>query len=288
MTPQRRCLVLGATGRIGDVLRMFWGEAGAIWHTRGAVAGQGPEWVRGDLLRDPEALIRASQGAEAVLCLSGVVNGKGDVALNVALGQAGVEIGAALGAPVLLASSAAVYGRAAEHAGGRLRGGLTLAADSGDGRAEAEVEARGADLGRAHGVPVTALRIGNLAGLDAILGAWRPGFQLDRFGDGRTPRRSYIGVETLAFVLARLCDQADDLPPVLNVAAPEVIEMGALLDAAGYAWSARPAPPDAIAEVALDVALLQGVCPLPDGAGRPDTLVAEWARLRARRKGDSA
>ena len=265
MTPQRRCLVLGATGRIGDVLRMFWGEAGAIWHTRGAVAGQGPEWVRGDLLRDPEALIRASQGAEAVLCLSGVVNGKGDVALNVALGQAGVEIGAALGAPVLLASSAAVYGRA-----------------------KAEMEARGADLGRAHGVPVTALRIGNLAGLDAILGAWRPGFQLDRFGDGRTPRRSYIGVETLAFVLARLCDQADDLPPVLNVAAPEVIEMGALLDAAGYAWSARPAPPDAIAEVALDVALLQGVCPLPDGAGRPDTLVAEWARLRARRKGDSA
>lgn len=281
MTPMRRCLVLGATGRIGGVLRMIWGETGAIWQTR--VRAPGPEWITGDPLRDPAALIRAGQGAEVVLCLSGVVNGSSDIGLNVALGHAAVEIAAALGAPVLLPSSAAVYGRL----GGRLHEGLTLAPESPYGRAKAEMEAVCAEQGRTRGVPVSALRIGNLAGLDAILGGWRPGFQLDRFADGRTPRRSYIGVETLAHVLARLCDQADSLPPVMNIATPEVIEMGALLDAAGLAWTARPAPPEAIGDVALDVALLQGICLLPPAAGQPETLVAEWARLQARQKGNS-
>jgi nucleoside-diphosphate-sugar epimerase len=264
-------LVLGASGRIGGVLRKVWGPSGALWQAR----GERPGFIHGDLLENPGALIRAGKGAGAVLCLSGVVPGKGDVALNTVLGAAAVEIGAAIGAPVLLASSAAVYGRA----GGRLSESAVLAPESDYGRAKAEMEARCAELGAARGVPVTSLRIGNVAGLDAILGGWRAGFRLDRFEDGRTPRRSYIGVRTLADVLRALALRAGGLPPVLNIAAPVAIEMGALLDAAGLPWEAQPAPPGAIAQVALDVTLLQGIYPLSPASGSPGALVAEWRGL---------
>lgn len=251
---------------------MIWGEGAALWHARAARPG----WITGDLLEDPAGLIRAGRGVQAVLSLAGVVNGAGDVALNKALGAAAVEIGAALGAPVLLASSAAVYGRGS----GLLREAAVLAPENAYGQAKAEMEAHCAALGARRGVPVTSLRIGNIAGLDAILGGWRPGFRLDRFADGHTPRRSYIGLRTLAEVLHHLSARGGDLPPVLNIATAEVVEMGALLDAAGLAWDAQPAPPEAIAEVALDVTLLQGVCPIPASAGTPEALVAEWREVR--------
>ena len=60
------------------------------------------------------------------------------------------------------------------------------------------------------------------------------------------------------------------LPPVLNVAQPGVVEMGALLQAAGKPFAARAAPAAAIPEVALDAARLQALLPasrqLPRGS----------------------
>ena len=140
------------------------------------------------------------------------------------------------------------------------------------------MERQGARLAAELGVRVSSLRIGNIAGLDAILGGWRPGFQLDRFPDGRTPRRSYIGVETLARVLGDLA-AAPDLPAVLNVAAPGAVEMGALLEAAGLGWTARPAPATAIAEVRLGVQALERVTDLTQAEGLPATLVTQWRKL---------
>ena len=54
-----RVLVLGATGRIGGLLRRRWGEGAAEWGTRA-------------LFADPPALAGAARGADAILCLSGV------------------------------------------------------------------------------------------------------------------------------------------------------------------------------------------------------------------------
>ena len=56
--------------------------------------------------------------------------------------------------------------------------------------------------------------------------------------------------------------------------------MGALLDAAGLAWTPRPAPDTAIAQVALDTALLQGLSALPASASLPATLVAQWREMQ--------
>ena len=277
-----RVLVLGASGRIGAMLRRYWPAGQGLWQAR---PGSGPErggsdWLRFDPLSDPAALSAAAARAEAVLCLAGVTPAAAargaEMGDNSALGLAAVEAAARAGrVPVLLASSAAVYGAR----GGHLSERVPPVPVSAYGRAKAEMEARAAALAAKLGVAVTSLRIGNVAGADAILGGWREGFVLDRFADGRTPRRSYIGPAGLARVLGDLAARAvlrRDLPACLNVAAPGTVEMGALLDAAGLAWVPRPAPEGAIPEVALDVTALAGLVTLAPEEGTAQMLVAEW------------
>ena len=267
---------MGATGRIGTILRGVWPAGQGVWQARRALPGA----VICDPLADPGALERAAQGCDAVLCLAGVTPGAAksaaDFDANTALALAAVRAGAATGARVLLTSSAAVYGNRP----GLLSEDTPLAPVSDYGRAKVAMEREAARLGARLGVAVCALRIGNIAGSDAILGGWRPGFALDVLAGGATPRRSYIGPLTLARVLGALAGMAR-LPGVLNVAAPGTVAMGALLDAAGLDWSPRPAPAGAIPEVGLDTAALARLVSLDAGCGLPETLVAEWHALTA-------
>lgn len=273
-----KLLVLGASGRIGGILRKFWSFEQVIWQRRGQAA---PGWATFDPLNEPDVLAEAASGCTAILCLAGVVNGRlapgGNLKDNITLGEAAVRAGArsgsASGARVFLASSAAVYGAQT----GVLAEEAALTPLSDYGKAKVEMEMRGAALAAELGVQVCALRIGNIAGIDAILGGWKPGFQLDQFADGRTPRRSYIGVKTLARILGDLM-LAKDLPQALNVAAPGGVEMGALLDAAGLAWTPRPAGQGAIEEVCLSTRALGQVSRLETvSAG---ALVDEWHLLK--------
>jgi nucleoside-diphosphate-sugar epimerase len=278
-------LVLGATGRVGGILRRAWAGSPVRWQARYAAPpgpAPGSGWAVLDPLADPAALVDAARGCAAILCLAGVTpagaaQGR-QMADNTALADAAVRAGAVVGAPVLLASSAAVYGNRP----GVLQETAPLSPVSDYGRAKARMEHHATALGAELGVPVCALRIGNIAGVDAILGGWRPGFRLDRFADGRTPRRSYVGPVTLARLLAGLIARQHDrgdLPGVLNLAAPGAVEMGALLDAAGLGWSPRPAQDTVIAEVVLDTRRLEHLTDLPDTAGTVQNLVAEWRRL---------
>lgn len=85
----------------------------------------------------------------------------------------------------------------------------------------------------------------------------------------------------MARVLGDLVATQAPLPQALNIAEPGLVEMGALLDAAGLAWQPQAAPETAIAKVELDVTALQTLCPsLP--AGDPARLVAEWRELQNR------
>lgn len=290
-------MVLGATGRIGSILRRHWraaGVDGAVrWSARAPRAG-----IRAcDPLRDPDSLLRAAEGASAILCLAGVTPqaaaAGADWDDNTRLAQAALAAGTAVGARVYLASSAAIYGRA----GGVLDETRAPSPVAPYGVAKADMEARALGQGGA----VTILRIGNVAGADAALGGWRPGFQLDVFPDGATPRRSYIGPRALARALAGLltADHVGDLaadhlgdragdrvgdraadraPEILNIAQPGPVGMGALLDAAGFAWTPRPAPADAIATVELATARLAGRVDLAPASAAG--LVAEWRQDR--------
>ena len=287
-----RVLVLGATGQIGRILRICWadrgdlaGQTGPRWQARRAIAGEsvddaGLDWVICDPLRDSQALADAARGCDVILCLSGVTNARAatdpqaDLADNTTLALAAIRAASQVGARVFLASSAAVYGNQP----GLLDEGAVLKPANAYGAAKVDMEQRSAEMGAELGVPVTSLRIGNIAGVDAILGGWKPGFRLDRFGDGHSPRRSYIGVATLARVLGDLMC-IPDLPGALNIAEPGLVEMGALLEAAGLDWTPQAAPDTAIAKVELDVRALHTLCPWLPEQGDAAQMVAEWRGL---------
>lgn len=282
-------IVLGATGRLGGILRRSWGAepvagdgqripaAAVTWAAR----HPGPGCVACDPLGDPQGLAALARGAEAVLCLAGITPAAAaagaDFADDTRLALAAMAAAEAVGAHTFLCSSAAVYGRA----GGALRDDAAPSPAAPYGQSKAAMEAAALARAARTGQGVTILRIGNVAGADAILGGWREGFTLDRFADGTTPARSYIGPATLARVLASLMGLTGmgDLPPVLNIAAPGVVEMGALLEAAGLPWTPRPAPETAIARVELATDRLTALVPLAPAT--PEALVAEWRGDRA-------
>jgi nucleoside-diphosphate-sugar epimerase len=127
---------------------------------------------------------------------------------------------------------------------------------------------------------VTALRIGNVAGADSLL-APRPGANraaplvIDRYPDGGTPRRSYIGPGTLAEALIGLATLPGPLPDVLNIAAPAPIEMADLARAARCAWLPRPRSDTAGRSITLDCTRLWGLLPAPAEASDPQAMVRQ-------------
>jgi nucleoside-diphosphate-sugar epimerase len=287
-------LVLGATGRIGRILRHVWPRTPDLaplaavtkWQARHPDPDIDPALVF-DPLHDADALQRAASEARVLLCLAGSIPGRlrpGDTLEdNVHLARATLAAAPA-GARVLLCSSAAVYGQQE----GALSETHPCAPVNDYGRAKVAMEAMARAQTPRPGVRVTNLRIGNIAGIDSVLGGWKPGFQLDIFADGHSPRRSYIGVETLARVLGQLCSHPDPLPAVLNVAAPGGTEMATLLDAAGKLWHPRPAPEAAIPAVTLDVRRLQELVPLPQQASDVAGMIREWHMLEPHLKQEEA
>jgi nucleoside-diphosphate-sugar epimerase len=248
-------LVLGAGGRIGRMLRGVWPGL-AVWHAR---QGGHLAW---DMLAQP---------------FPGVTDARAPMDHNVTLAHAAWRAAEATGARhVFLMSSAAVYGVAQRvwHEDD------ALAPVSAYGDAKARMEDAARTWQTAGGPGLTILRLGNVAGADALLGRAQPGLpvRLDPVAGQRGPVRSYIGPLSLALVLARLADLAaagKDLPPVLNIGAASVA-MGDLLDAAALDWGYGPENPAVIPQVVLDVSRLHALCPLPAGSGLPATMVAEW------------
>lgn len=254
---------------------------GAIWQARRAddFAALGGPSVVFDPLAQPEALAAAVAGADVVLALAGVVSGSADALEgNVILAEA--VVCAAAEKPVFVASSAAVYGAPAGEA--PLCEAARLAPLSPYGAAKAAMEA--AVAGRPG---VTVLRLGNVAGADALLGAVAPeeGRVLDIFADGHGPHRSYIGPQALALALARLVRLGAaqvPLPAVVNLALPGTVTMDALLAASGEGWRARAAPAGAIGRVALDVSRAVALGLVPQWPASAAAIVQDLATLRGR------
>ncbi|WP_299026341.1 NAD(P)-dependent oxidoreductase [uncultured Sulfitobacter sp.] len=262
-------LVLGANGRLGQMLWRHWPEGGQLCgQSRRPVAGLS----QFDPLVETAELKDAVSRAGVVICLSGITPAHaaatGDaMELNTDLALAAIDAAPA-DVRVFVASSAAVYGAA---------DGPHLESDAGTpvstyGHAKRAME----QAALAHGQGrVCVLRIGNVAGADAILGGWRAGFALDRLPEGGTPRRSYIGPQSWAHVMYALCN-AETLPDILNIAAPGVVAMGDLLDAAGLAWTARAPQDEVIAEVALDTTALERLYSFETDECTAQGMVAQW------------
>lgn len=264
-------MFLGATGRIGRMVRRHWGAAPpADVRLVAQSRRDGPGLMRWDPY-DPAVPVQA----DVILAFAGIWPRSGDeAARNVDLGRAAVAMARHCGARrVLLASSSAVYGP-----------GRDMAEDA-PCRPQAAYGAAKLAMERAVAgaeVETCCLRIGNVAYADALLGGIQPGREvvLDRFGDGGGPVRTYIGPRTMAAVLETLARAPGPLPAVLNVAAPGRVSMAELLEAAGVGWRWQPAPEGAVQEVTLDCSRLAALHPFASGAADPAALIAESAGVR--------
>lgn len=272
-----RILVTGSGGRLGRLLRQVWVDdpgARIAWQSR--QGGTGTCLL--DPLTDRAALVRAAEGADAILALAGVVRGdRAALARNSDLAVAAARAAHAAGArAVLIASSAAVYGAAKPP---QCEDG-DVAPVSDYGRAKLAMEEAALAVAQEIDVSVCALRIANVAGADALLAGndGRIPVPLDLL-DGRALRRSYVGPRALASILMQLCDRVADgerLPDRLNVALEGAVGMDALLGAAGRQWVGRPAADGAIAEVELDVTRLKRLAALPHDGADAAAIVADW------------
>lgn len=275
-----RILVIGGSGRLGTLLRRAAvaedAASGWVWQARrdSDFPGQGGPDLVFDPQADPAALRAAARAADVVLCLAGATSGPPEVlACNRILAEAVLD---AAPGPVLIASSAAVYGAGPSHEDD------TPAPMAPYGQAKLEMEQAVQARGRADAV---LLRIGNVAGADSLLGQrCAPGARvLDILPGGQAPRRSFIGPRALFLALARLARLAAAgaaLPGRINLALPGAVGMEALLLAAGEGWAPRPAPDGVIPVVALDVRRAVALGLVPEAPARAAVIVADLASLR--------
>ncbi len=259
-------LVLGSTGRLGRLLRQHWPAASAHhirWHGRTPPAD--PLF---DIMADPNATRAAIEGADILVMLAGSTPAShADLEDNVTLTRCVLE--ASGNKPVLIASSAAVYGRApcVETS--------TLEPVSDYGRVKQRVE----EIALRHPAAKCILRIGNVVGADALLSGGREVRRLHVFADGRSPERSYISPAQLAAVMEMLVTRIAGnrvLPEILNIACPRPVFMAELLEAAGLSWTPVPAPPGVIRSVVLNTDRLGALFAFAPDASQPDVLVRDW------------
>lgn len=287
-------LLVGGTGRVGRMLRHHWAlDAKAprlVVQSRQELPGCGDQvlWspLAGPQGLEPQLQRLGLPDLTAMIVLAGVTPGitaagePADLEDNLRLAEACLAAARALGiGRVLLASSAAVYGAAAD--GHAFDEQAPLNPVNPYGAAKLRME-RACQPWRAAGMDLCLLRIGNVAGADALLGAnhrpdgLSPQIVIDRFADGGGPVRSYIAAGALTHVLVQLTCLPTALPPVLNIAAPEPVAMVALAQAAGWAPGFRPAPSSAHQRIVLDCGLLAGICPPEPRDNLPTEMVHQW------------
>ncbi|MGC1430469.1 MAG: NAD(P)-dependent oxidoreductase [Albidovulum sp.] len=261
-----RVLVVGGSGRLGQLLRRAWahlGQDGLIWQHR----REGPMIF--DPLHEPEKFTAAATGADTILNLAGVTGSdRSALALNTDLALAAVRAAKAASVKrVFLASSAAVYGST-------LSGREDDVLDPASAYGMAKLAMERAVLQQvmiAGGPAVTSLRIGNVAGADQLLGigvgVGDEPQRLHVFKKGHGPARSYCGPLEMARQLAALFAAAkigQDIPPVLNLSLDGTVRMEALLEADGRPWVGVRAPESLAPVVRLDVTLLRTLTPVGD------------------------
>lgn len=258
-------VVTGAAGRIGRLLHLVWAQAGSpapgavLWTSR---QKGGVVWHLGHAA--------PPLPAKAVFVhLAAVLRGP-HLDQNATMTEAVCRTAIASGARhVFVVSTAAVYRPGADLAETAALGPVSA---YGQAKLEAErvAERRLCDSG---GPGLTVLRIGNLAGADALLGGLRAGHvavldpvatPVQMGGQAGGPLRSYIGPGVLAQVLAALIQRAmtgAPLPRVLNLAQPGVVAMADLLTAAGHPWRFGPVNPAVIPVMGLAVGSLASLVP---------------------------
>lgn len=278
-----RVLLVGASGHVGQMVLHHWQSSTAATPITPQFRGTGPA---GSLVWDPLEgasplvdAVHVSGGFSTMIMLGGIIPGPGKrLDVNIVLAEACLYAASKAGIErVLLASSSAVYG-AGDGAAFSEHAPCNPLNDY--GAAKLAMEKTCAPW-RDTGIDLCFLRIGNVAGADALLlniaeAGPREAIEIDIFSDGRGPIRSYIGAQTMAQVLQSLCCHPTSLPPILNVASPMPLSMDALADAAGHPWRQRIPSERANQNITLDCSTLASLYPFNSQDSRPKEMVRQW------------
>lgn len=264
-------LILGANGKLGRMTVSALADAASQTVAILPVSRTTKTpitWAPGDP-------ISSDLRADVVIALWGITpEGGGDLSLNAKLAEQAIGLAETVGADrVLHCSSVAVY----EPAEASASECDSLNPANPYGQAKADMEAAIAAVDSP--VQSCSMRIGNVAGADGLFKSIRERgrITLDQFPDGQGPERFYIAPTDFARVLMALslCD-LEQLPKLINVAAPKPTPMADLVRAAGKPLDWKPAPEGAKQHVGIDTTLLKRLCPLPDSSADADWLVADW------------
>lgn len=267
---------LGASGRVSRLVL-------ARLRLRPILVARDPgaDGICWDMDQPPPDLPQAA--GRALFDFSGVTpRSGGDPGRNLLLArQAAVAARRWGAAHLFLTSSSSVVGATGPGGVDEARAHAPLGAY---GRAMAAVE-RWADEA-VHAVPVTVLRLGNVAGAGAPFdSAAAPGpVRLDRFANGQGPLRSYAGPAGLAKLVVTLTERVragQPLPRLLNVAGQRPTAMADILAHLGKPVDWTAAPAEAVACAVLDTTRLEALAPGCMGDGDAGALVADVMGARA-------
>ncbi len=278
-------LILGGTGRLGTIARQFLSpDFKVLWQARRADSGIDLVWSPEDgipCLLSKLAQINVTR-LRAVVALWGAVPGKAVyLGLNTQLADLATDLARSLQADrVLHCSSAAVYKPGPDP----VRESDLPAPASAYGHAKLAMET--AVLRRHRSASESPrpciLRIGNVIGADALSEAMQVAARcgtpvtLDRFANGKSPARSFIGGPDLARCLAALARcELSRLPDIVNLAAHQPTFMSDLVREAGLPLAWRPAPAGAIPRVALETTQLRSLIDLGPHSGTASHLLAQ-------------
>lgn len=267
-----RCLLLGASGLVGRMLRAHWQKMPPQGLEITPVFRMQPEDAAGALWSRGQS-VQGLPACDVIAALWGVKEGSPDeLAQNSALGVAAMELGQALGARLVLhASSAAVYQPGPDP----LDETSHCAPPSAYGAAKLAMERAVTQWQERHpqGPKAGFLRIGNVAGADSLFLNLRPGgrIRLDQFTDGTAPARSYIAPRDLAGAIEALC--LSELTGPVNLCAPVATGMDQITLAGGGAIDWSPAPTTALPRVQLDTSRLRSVYPMDESTAEASYLV---------------
>ena len=244
--------ILGANGKLGRILAHFASRTGVGWRTQARVgtpdvlwSGRFDDATTKQIFTKGATLINmiGHTGTDETLLQDTNVRFVKDLLHTAA--EAGV-------AHVVLASSAAVYGagRGEPFLEDAHKQPITPYAKS-----KAAMEAVAQTFAAGKVAPaITILRIGNVAGADALMTSarrhtalGRP-MPLHRFADGSVPVRSYIGPDDLFDAILALSAPHDGPPRIFNVAHPQPVPLDGILNAyrsdvlPDLRWIDTPAP----------------------------------------------
>lgn len=285
----KRFIFLGASGRIGQLLHAIWPQDMASnlhidWQVRRAHDDTRSFMVWPDF-KDPSPLVTHANrvgGLDGMFVFVGATDhgsGASHWNLNVSLVEQALHAAAAANIRrVIVASSSAVYGCGAAEPMNEL---TPLLPSTLYGRSKRDMELTCGPVARALGLEVCFLRIGNVAGADALLGQTRmrakgAPVSLDIYPDGDGPRRSYIGPTSLATILCALALALEPLETTLNIGSPNSVSMRDLLNAADINWRPRPVLDVAQQDIVLDCARLDDLGLIAKKDGVPSQIIDQW------------